>query len=130
MTVVLLNSDNLGQVLARRGIVLVEWWAAWCEPYRVFGPVLEPVAARHEDVTLARVDVDTQPELVGVMGVQALPTLMVFRDGYLVLNHVGALPEPMVEHVVRQARMLDMERRRRLGPQASKARVRVGLHGM
>ena len=130
MSVMALDSKSFGPMLARPGILLVEWWAAWCDSYWVFGPVLERLVGRYEGVTLARVDVDAQPELVGVMGVQALPTLMVFRDGYLLLNHVGALPDSTLDHVVRQAQGLDMEGRRRLGPGAGKTRVRVGPLGM
>lgn len=130
MTVVSLDRGNFGRVMAARGVLLVEWWAAWCAPYRGSGLVLERLVGRYEDVTLARVDVAAQPELVEVLGVQALPTLMVFRDGYLMLNHVGALLEPVLEHVVRQVRGLDMEGWRGLGPQGNKARVRLGLSGM
>ncbi len=114
MSVLSLDSNSFGRVVSRRGIVLIEWWAAWCEPYRVFGPVLEQMVGRHDDVTLARVDVDAQSELVEVLGVQVMPTLMVFREGHLLLNHPGALPELVVERAVRRARLLDMERCRRL----------------
>lgn len=132
MAVVSLDSGNFGAVLSRPGILLIEWGAKWCAAYRGFDSVFERMAGRHGDVTLARVDVEAQPELVEVMGVQALPALMMFRDGFLLLNHVGALPEPMMEDLVRQARALDMEevRRRRGGPRSSATRVRVGLHGM
>jgi thioredoxin 1 len=132
MSVVSLDSRSFGAVLGRPGILIIEWGAKWCSAYQVFGSVLERMAGRHADVTLASVDVEAQPELVEVLGVQALPALMMFRDGFLVLNHVGALPEPMMEDLVRQARALDMEevRRRRGGPRTSAARVRVGLHGM
>jgi thioredoxin 1 len=79
------------------------------------------------------VDVEAEPELAGVLGVQTLPAWMVFRDGFLLLNHVGPVPEPMLEDLVRQARALDMddvrlevaEYRARGTP-----RVRIGLHGV
>jgi thioredoxin 1 len=76
------------------------------------------------------VDVDTQAELVEVLGVQAMPALMVFRDGFLLLNHVGLLLDPVLEDLVWQARGLDMneERNKRAELRASKTRVRVGLH--
>ena len=132
MPVVSLDSKSFGPTLGRPGILLIEWWAKWCSPCRVFGPVFEGMAERYPEVTFARVDVNGQPELVEVLGVQALPALMVFRDGFLLLNHVGVLPEPMLEDVIRQARALDMgEVRRKLAEfRASKARVRVGLHGV
>lgn len=130
MSVVPLDSKSFGPVLAKPGILLIDWGAKWCASCRLFAPVFEQVARRHPDLTFARVDVDAQPELVEVLGVQALPGLMVFRDGFLLLNHVGALMEPVLEDVVRQARALDMDdvRRKVAGYRASKARVRVGLH--
>jgi thioredoxin 1 len=132
MAVVSLDSRSFGPALARPGILFIEWWAMWCVRCRVFGPVLERMAERHPDITFAEVDVNAEPELVEVLGVQALPALMVFRDGFLLLNHVGALPEPMLEDLVRQARALDMGevRRRMAESRASKARVRVELHGV
>lgn len=130
MSVVPLDSKSFGPALTRPGILLIDWSAKWCASCRLFAPVFEQVARRHPDLTFARVDVDAQSELVEVLGVQALPGLMVFRDGFLLLNHVGGLLEPMLEDVVRQARALDMDdvRRKVAGYRASKARVRVGLH--
>ena len=130
MAVVSLDSKSFGPALASPGILVIGWWAKWCAPYRFFGPVFERVAARHPDVTFAKVDVDAEAELVEVLGVQAMPALMVFRDGFLLLNHVGALPEPVLEDLIWQVRALDMnEVRLKLAEyRASKARVRVGLH--
>jgi thioredoxin 1 len=131
MSVASLDSKSFGPALVRPGIVLIDWWARWCAPCRVFGPLFERVAERHPDITFAKVDVDAQSELAGILGVQAMPALMVFRDGFLLLNHVGALPEPVLEDLIRQVRALDMDevRRMRAEYRASKARVRVGLHG-
>ncbi|PTL83781.1 co-chaperone YbbN [Vitiosangium sp. GDMCC 1.1324] len=130
MAVVSLDSKSFGAALVRPGILLIDWGAGWCAPCRGFEPTFEQVAMRHPDIIFARVDVDAQPELVGVLGVQVLPTLMVFRDGFLLLNHIGALLEPMLEDLVRQARALDMDDMRREVAQyrATQARVRVGLH--
>jgi thioredoxin 1 len=131
MSVVSLDSRSFGPALARPGIVLIHWWVRWCAPCRVFGPLFERVAERHPDLTFAKVEVDAQSELAGVLGVQALPALMVFRDGFLLLNHVGALLEPVLENLIQQVRALDMDEARwaRAEYRAGKARVRVGLHG-
>jgi len=130
MTVVSLDSKSFGAALAKPGILLIHWGAKWCAPCQDFDPIFQRVAERHPDITFAQVDVDTQAELVEVLGVQAMPALMVFRDGFLLLNHVGLLLEPVLEDLVWQARGLDMneERNKRAEPRASKTRVRVGLH--
>ena len=129
MTVVSLDSKSFGPALAKPGILLIHWGAKWCAPCQDFDPIFQRVAERHPDITFAQVDVDTQAELVEVLGVQAMPALMVFRDGFLLLNHVGLLLEPVLEDLVWQARGLDMneERNKRAEPRASKTRVRVGL---
>jgi thioredoxin 1 len=119
MSVVSLDSKSFGPALVRPGILLIDWWARWCTPSHVFGPLFERVAAHHPDVTFAKVEVDAQSELAEVLGVQAMPALMMFRDGFLLLNHVGALPEPVLEDLIRQARALDMS--------LSKARLTLHL---
>jgi thioredoxin 1 len=129
MAVVSLDSKSFGPALARPGILLIDWSARWCASCRLFGSLFECVARHHPDLTFARVEVDAQPDLVEVLGVQALPALMVFRDGFLLLNHVGLLLEPMLEDIVRQARALDMQDVRRRVAEYRASKVRVGLHG-
>ncbi len=129
MPVTSLDSGSFGRVLGRPGLLLIEWGAKWCVPF-LSGAGLEQLASRHRDLTVASVDVNAQQELVEVLGVQALPTLMLFRDGHLLLNHVGALPEPHLEELVRRARALDMAtiRQPRGGPWTRASRMRVSLH--
>ncbi|HSP80349.1 MAG TPA: thioredoxin family protein [Myxococcaceae bacterium] len=131
MATVNLDASGFRPALAKPGILLIDFWAKWCAPCRFFGPVFERVSARHPDVTFAKVDVDEQEELSGMLGVQAMPTLMVFRDGVLLLNHAGALPESALEDLLRQARALDMgEVRRKMeeyqAEKAAEGRVRQG----
>ncbi len=127
MATVNLDASGFGEALAKPGILLIDFWAKWCAPCRFFGPVFERVSTRHPDVTFAKVDVDEQVELSGMLGVQAMPTLMVFRDGVLLLNHAGALPESALEDLLRQARALDMGevRRKMEAYQAEKAEARA-----
>lgn len=113
MSMMDLNQGNFGAALARRGILVIDWWARWCESCRCFGPLFESVAARNPDLTFARVDVDAQSELAGTLGIQSTPSVSVFRDGVLLLHHPGMLPEGALEDVVRHARTLDMDELRR-----------------
>ncbi|QRN99458.1 thioredoxin family protein [Archangium violaceum] len=131
MAVVSLDGRSFGPALVRPGILLIGWWAKWCAPCCVLGPDVARVAQQHPDITFALVDVDAEPELAEVLGVQTMPALMVFRDGFLLLNHVGPVPEPLLEDLVRQARALDMDgvRHEVAEYRASNARVRIGQHG-
>ncbi|MGN6245379.1 MAG: thioredoxin [Motilibacteraceae bacterium] len=90
------------------GIVLIDFWAAWCGPCRQFGPIFEKVSEKNPDVTFAKVDTEDQPELAGMYGVSSIPTLVVYRDGIPVFGQPGALPENVLEDLLGQVRDLDM----------------------
>ena len=91
------------------GIVLIDFWAAWCGPCRQFGPIFEKVSERHPDARFVKVDTEAEPELAQRYGVNSIPTLIVYRDGIPVFGQPGALPERVLEDVLRQVRELDMD---------------------
>jgi thioredoxin 1 len=95
------------------GTVLVDWWAEWCGPCKRFGPIFESVAAKHPDITFAKIDTEAEGALAAAAGIQSIPTLMAFRDGILVFSQPGALPEAAVENLIEQVQALDMDEVRR-----------------
>jgi thioredoxin 1 len=112
MSTVELAKDNFDQV-ASSGLVLVDFWAAWCGPCRWFAPVFEQAAQRHTDIVFAKVDTEAQPELAGAFGIMSIPTLMVIRDKVVLYARPGALPGPALEELITKARAVDMEEVRR-----------------
>jgi thioredoxin 1 len=117
-----LTAETFRDSVGREGITLVDWWAAWCGPCRMFGPVFEKASESHPDIVFAKVDTDAEPELSAAARIMSIPTLMAFRDGVLVFSQPGALPEKSLEQVIKAVRDLDMDDvRRQLDEQSSTA---------
>lgn len=109
MASVALTQENFEQTVIGDGIVLVDWWAAWCGPCRSFAPVFEAASEKHPDVVFGKIDTEAEPGLAGAAGIRSIPTLMAFRDGILVFSQPGALPAAALEQVIQAVRDLDMD---------------------
>ena len=106
---VALTTSSFEQTIKDNGIVLVDFWASWCGPCRMFAPVFEKAAAAHPDILFGKVDTEAEQALAGAAGISSIPTLMAFREGVLVFSQPGALPAPALEQVIEAVKALDME---------------------
>ena len=95
------------------GITLVDAWAEWCGPCKRFGPVFEKASEEHPDATFAKLDTEANQQLASALQIQAIPTLMAFRDGILIFQNAGALPPAAFDDLVQQVKDLDMDDVRR-----------------
>lgn len=109
MATIALNGSNFDDTVAGNDIVLVDWWASWCGPCRMFGPVFEAAAEQHPDIVFAKVDTEAERDLAGAAGIMSIPTLMAFREGVLVFSQPGALPAAVLDELIGKVRDLDME---------------------
>jgi thioredoxin 1 len=109
MATMSLTKESFEQTLEDNDIVLIDFWASWCGPCRMFAPVYEKVSESHPGVVFAKVDTEAEPELAGAFNIQSIPTLMAVRDKIVLYSQPGALPEDALEDIVRQVEALDMD---------------------
>jgi thioredoxin 1 len=109
VSTIALNEENFEETVTKDGITLVDWWASWCGPCRMFSPVFETASEQHPDITFGKIDTEDQQALAAGAQITSIPTLMAFRDGILVFSQAGALPAASLEKLISAVRGLDMD---------------------
>jgi thioredoxin 1 len=104
-----LTTDNFEATVLGSDTVLVDFWASWCGPCRMFAPIFEQASERHPNLVFGKVDTEDQQELAESFGIRSIPTLMIFREGVLLFSQPGALPEAALEDLIAQVGALDMD---------------------
>ncbi len=109
MATIPLTTENFEQTILENDIVLLDFWASWCGPCRMFGPVFEQAAEHNPDIVFGKIDTEDQQQLAATFGIMSIPTLMVFRENVMVFSQPGALPAESLEDLIGQVRALDMD---------------------
>ncbi len=103
-----ITAANLRDTITEHDIVLLDFWASWCGPCRMFGPIFEKASEAHPDIVFGKVDTEAQRELASGFGISSIPTLMAFREGVIVFAQPGALMAPQLDQVIDAVEGLDM----------------------
>lgn len=109
MATINVGEKEFENLITESPIVFVDFWAEWCGPCKMFGPVFEAASEKHPDVVFAKVDTEAEQSLAGAAGITSIPTLMAFRDGILLFRQPGALPAPSLEELIGAIKAADME---------------------
>ena len=109
MSTIELTHENFGSHIEKAGITLVDFWAEWCGPCRMFGPIFESASEKYPEIVVGKVDTEAQQQLAAEANITSIPTLMVFRDGILLYNSPGALPAEGLDQIVQAVQALDMD---------------------
>ena len=108
MTIVHINQDNFNSTVEAKNITLIDCWASWCGACATFDPIYKRAAERHPKHIFGKIDTQTEKALIKELGIEHIPSLLIYREGILLFRQPGYYTEEELEDIVQQAESLDM----------------------
>lgn len=102
--------NNINEVLDNYEIVFLDFWASWCEPCKVFGPIFDNVAKKNPDIFFGKVNTEQEHELSNDFAVKSIPTLVIMKNRTIIYAEAGSKPEYLLSKMVDDVRNLDVEK--------------------
>ncbi|WP_456450912.1 thioredoxin [Hydrogenimonas sp.] len=104
-----LTTENFNDKVGAAEIAIIDFWAPWCGPCKQFGPIFEKVAGNHPDILFGKVNTEEEQQIAQYFQIQSIPTVMVIREGIVLFQQPGMLPEESLEDLIKQVKALDMD---------------------
>jgi thioredoxin 1 len=110
MALVNLTAENFNDEVQKYPIAILDFWAPWCGPCKSFAPIFEKVAEEHPDILFAKINTEEEQALAGHFQIRSIPTVMIIKEGIVVFNQAGMLPEEALKDLLAQVKKLDMDK--------------------